>query len=293
MNTLTTIFAGLLVWASLTTVATSQSRDGAASSAGPHPAPLDILIVAPHADDEAIGCTAVMLRAIKAGKRVGIVVVTNGDGFPKAAAAITKKPQDQLVPADFIKLTGIRQQHTLTAMKKIGVKAAELIFLGYPDAGLGGVYAAEGTEPFRQRFTQKNETYGVVVPDYHTQVHGQPAPYVRDSVVGDMTEIIKACKPKEIYVTNEVDGHGEHRVSFWVVRDAVQAAGWRGTIFTYLVHGHTLPKGPVVRLSLTAEELEKKRAVVEEYAKHMSPIHDRLAEKFTKPEEIFWPIRIK
>jgi hypothetical protein len=49
----------------------------------------------------------------------------------------------------------------------------------------------------------------------------------------------------------------------------------------------------VVRLSLTAEELEKKRATIEEYARHLSPIHDKLAEKFTKPEEVFWPIRIQ
>ena len=108
MKLWTTTLAGLVVWASLANVAMSQPRNGAASSAKPQPALLDILIVAPHSDDEAIGCTSVMLRAIKAGKRVGIVVVTNGDGFPKAAAAITKKPPDQLVPADFIKLTGIR-----------------------------------------------------------------------------------------------------------------------------------------------------------------------------------------
>jgi len=216
-----------------------------------------------------------------------------GDGFPKAAAPVTKKPQDQLVPDDFIKLTGIRQQHTLAAMTRIGLKAEDLLFLGYPDAGLGEVYAAEGSVPFRQRFTRKNETYGAVVPDYYTRVYGHPAPYTRASVVGDMTEIIKARQPKEIYVTNEVDGHAEHRVSFWVVRDAVQAAGWRGTISTYLVHGHTLPEGPERRLRLTAEELDKKRATIEEYAKHLSPIHDRLAEKFTKPEEVFWPIRIE
>ena len=91
MKRLTTTLAGLLVWAFLASVAMPQPRDGAASSAGLQPAPLDILIVAPHSDDEAIGCTAVILRAIKAGKRGGIVVVTNGDGFPKAAAAITKK----------------------------------------------------------------------------------------------------------------------------------------------------------------------------------------------------------
>ena len=41
-------------------------------------------------------------------------------------------------------------------MTQIGVKEAELVFLGYPDAGLGGVYAAEGSVPFRQRSTQKS-----------------------------------------------------------------------------------------------------------------------------------------
>jgi LmbE family N-acetylglucosaminyl deacetylase len=291
MKLWTSYLAGLLAWASL--IAVAQFRDAVAFAVEPQPAPLDILIVAPHSDDEAIGCTAVIMRAITAGKRIGVVVVTNGDGFPKAAAAITKKPRDQLVPEDYIKLTGIRQQHTLTAMRQLGLKTEDLVFLGYPDAGLGRVYAAEGSAPFRQRFTQEDETYGVIVPDYHTQVHGHPAPYTRASVVGDLTEIIKARQPKEIYVTSEVDGHAEHRVSFWVVRDAVKAAGWRGTVFTYLVHGHTPPKGPELRLRLTAEEFEKKKAIIQEYAKHMSPIHDRLAEKFTKPEEVFWPVRIE
>ncbi len=288
-----TTLASLFVWAFLANVTISQPRREAISAAGLQEVPLDILVVAPHSDDEAIGCTVVMLRAIKEGKRVGVVVVTNGDGFPKAAAAVADKPQDELTPADFIKLTGIRQQHSVTAMSRIGVQAADLIFLGYPDAGLKQVYAAEGPVPFRQKFTQKNETYGVVLPDYHSQAHGRPAPYIRASVVGDLTEIIKARKPKEIYVTNEADVHGEHQASFWIVRDAVRAADWRGTIFTYLVHGHTLPKGPMHRLRLTADELELKRKAIEEYAKHLSPIHDKLAEKFTKPEEVFWTIRIE
>ena len=86
MRLWTTHLAGLLVWASL--IAMPQSRDAVGFAAEAQPAPFDILIVAPHSDDEAIGCTAVTMRAIKAGKRVGVVVVTNGDGFPKAAAAI-------------------------------------------------------------------------------------------------------------------------------------------------------------------------------------------------------------
>ena len=38
---------------------------------------LDILVIAPHPDDEAIGCTAVMLQAIEQKQRVGVVVLVN------------------------------------------------------------------------------------------------------------------------------------------------------------------------------------------------------------------------
>src|SRR5215831_4337306 len=71
--------------------------------------PLDVLIVAPHSDDEAIGCTGVILRAVAEKKRVGVVVVTAGDGFPKAAAAAAKKQVEELKPDDFVALAALRQ----------------------------------------------------------------------------------------------------------------------------------------------------------------------------------------
>lgn len=262
---------------------------GASVNAEP---PLDVLVVAPHSDDEAIGCATVMSRAIREGQRVGIVVVTNGDGHVRAAAAIAKKPVEDLVPEDFVMLTATRQQHTLTAMTGIGVPADEIAFLGYPDVGLKDVYAAEGPEPVRQRYTLKDETYGVVVPDYHTRVHGKPAPYLRASVVGDMAEIIRARQPKEIYVTNERDTHNEHQATFWVVRDAARAAGWRGSLATFVVHGDELPSGEPRRVRLTEDEVANKRALLEEYARHMSPVHDDLADKYTKAEEVFWDVPI-
>src|SRR5437870_2550212 len=84
------------------------------------PAPLDILVIAPHPDDEAIGCAAVMLRALQKKQRVGVVLVTNGDGYPQAAAAVAKKPEARLEPADFLRLARIRQQHSVGALSKIG-----------------------------------------------------------------------------------------------------------------------------------------------------------------------------
>lgn len=256
----------------------------------------DILVVAPHSDDEAIGCAGVMMNAIAAGKRVGVVVVTNGDGFPQAASAVSKKPADQLVASDYVALTSLRQKHSIDAMRSLGLRADDLIFLGYPDGPLSKVYEANGTEPVRSAFTLKSETYGGVVPDYHTRVHGRPAPYTKASLVDDLAEIIRARKPQEIYVTHEADPPipGDHQITFCFVRDAIGVASWKGAVWAYVVHGQdrVRPSEPLRRVKLTPEQFARKRTLIEMYQVGMSPVHDNLAERFTRPEELFWRIEL-
>ncbi len=252
------------------------------------PQRLDVLIVAPHSDDEAIGCTGVMLRAIEHEQHVGVVVVTAGDGFPKAAAALAKKEPGQLMAEDFVQLAALRQRHSLHAMQRLGLDADDLMFLGYPDGGLAAMYAAQDDKPYRQPFTGKSETYGPVAADYHRRVHERPAPYVRAAVLGDLTEIIKSRRPKDIYVTGPTDSHADHSATFYFTRDAARAAGHRGPLWTFVVHGREPQQPPDRRLTLTDAELKTKRAVLEGYQVGVSPIHDRLAATYTKPEERFW-----
>ena len=121
-------------------------------------AKLDLLIVAPHSDDEAIGCATVIMRAVADKKRPGVVVLTAGDGFPKAAAAVAKKPIDQLTADDFLALAALRQRHSAEAMRRLGVRDQDLFFLGYPDGGLAAVYDAAVDSPYRQPFTGRTET---------------------------------------------------------------------------------------------------------------------------------------
>ncbi len=256
------------------------------------PAPLDILVIAPHPDDEAIGCTAVMLRALRKKQRVGVVLVTNGDGYPQAAAAVAKKPEARLEPADFLRLARIRQQHSVDALGTIGVRREDLVSLGYPDSGLKAIYESKDDEPYRQPFTGKAETYAAVIRDYHTLAHGRPAAYTRASVLADLEEIIKARKPGEVYVTGEADTHPDHRATFWFVRDAARAAGYRRPLFTFVVHGKP-PGGPAHRVALTEAEQDRKRAILKEYQTMLSPVHDHLAQEFTREEEVFWLVRIE
>jgi LmbE family N-acetylglucosaminyl deacetylase len=255
-------------------------------------APLDVVVVAPHPDDEALGCAGVLLQAIEKKQRVGVVLVTNGDGFPKAAAVVAKKTEAQLDAADFVRLAAVRQQHSVGALMRIGVRPGDLMSLGYPDSGLKAIYEAKAQTPYKQQFTGESETYGVVLRDYHALAHGRPAPYVRSSVLGDLVDIVQTRKPKEIYVTSEADTHPDHKATFWFVRDAAKAAGYRGTLFTFVVHGKA-PPGTTHRVALTDAERVRKRALIEEYQVKLSPIHDDLAEKFTRAEEVFWRIRIE
>jgi LmbE family N-acetylglucosaminyl deacetylase len=133
----------------------------------------------------------------------------------------------------------------------------------------------------------------VVVRDYHSLTHGRSAPYTKASVLGDLKEIIQTRQPREIFVTNEADSHPDHRATFWFVRDAARAAGYRGSLFTYVVHGKEPTEAPGRRITLNQALLDRKKAVIEEYQAGLSPLHDNLAAKFAKPEEVFWPVRIE
>jgi LmbE family N-acetylglucosaminyl deacetylase len=255
--------------------------------------PLDVLVIAPHPDDEVIGCAGIILQALKQHRRVGVVVITSGDGFPAIAAVVGKKDKNAVGPDDFLKAGALRQGHSVQAMARLGLPKDELFFLGYPDSGLEKIYTMNGSATFRQMFTRKSETYGVTVPDYHSIRHGKPAPYLKASVVGDIAEIIRERQPKEIYVTHEADTHGDHRAAFWYVRDAVQAANFQGDFFTYVVHGAPPSQPPDRRLILSKTQMESKRAALIDHQQGTSPVHDRLADEYMKPEELFWKIRVE
>jgi len=252
---------------------------------GSHHGPFDILIFAPHPDDEVLGCAGVILQALEARKNVGVVVLTNGDGFPKAASITTGTPQDKLAPAEFLKLAAERQRQSIDGMAVLGVPIANLTFLGYPDSLLAKLYESESTTPFRQRFTGKDATYSLVGSDYHSAAHGQPAPFTRASLLSNLVEIIQKAAPKGIYVTHELDNHADHRAAHWFVRDAARLAGFRAPLRTYIVHGTKQPALQIVRIPLTAAQVEKKRAAIKP---HQIPVvHDTLHEH-ARSEELFF-----
>jgi LmbE family N-acetylglucosaminyl deacetylase len=285
---------------------------------------VDLLVFGPHPDDEVLACSGIIRQALTAGRRVKVVLFTNGDGLPDFASSLARKPGAKLAPEDFLELARHRQKQSQTSFDILGGKSGDLIFLGYPDAGLDKVYDAKGKEPFEQKFTRKSETYGPAQPDYHSAVHGRPSPYTYDAALADVIELIRTLKPLEIYVTTEGDEHLDHKAAFRFVRDALKAVGHDCELYTYANHagpewpwplgytpnnrfeahdvkGQQSPRGvpwpPTRRVPLPPEVVQLKLSAIQASMIPMAEGGQRRFEfrreyfkSFAKIEEVFWAV---
>ena len=87
--------------------------------AGPDP----ILILAPHPDDESLGCGGLIRQACAAGMDVSVAILTDG----------TKShPNSREYPAP--RLRAVREAEAMAAVAVLGLARDRLSFLGYPDA---------------------------------------------------------------------------------------------------------------------------------------------------------------
>ena len=82
-----------------------------------------ILFLAPHPDDESLGCFGYMYKAIKAGAKVMVVVLTDGKFTAKSE---------------------IRYAETIKTLSEVGLSKKNIFFLGFKDIGLGNAnYCSE------------------------------------------------------------------------------------------------------------------------------------------------------
>lgn len=84
-----------------------------------------LLIIAPHPDDEAFGCSGMVQRLQQVGKEVYLVIMTGGEGSHRCCCT---------VGADELKRN--RRMLTLKANRLLGLDASHITFLDYPDGGI-------------------------------------------------------------------------------------------------------------------------------------------------------------
>ncbi len=112
------------------------------------------LIVAPHPDDETIGCAGLILRLRRRGARVDIVIVTDGGASHRGSAAFPRA-----------RLVATRAREARRAAMLLGVSAARLHLLAHPDGGLDTLPRSARTRLARQLARFRADLVAMPLPD--------------------------------------------------------------------------------------------------------------------------------
>ncbi|WP_052050697.1 PIG-L deacetylase family protein [Leptolyngbya sp. KIOST-1] len=143
-----------------------------------------VLVVAPHPDDETLGCGGAIAQLRSQGCAVRVLVVSDG---------ANSHPRSRLYPPS--RLRALRQAETLTALAGLGVEATEVTFLGLPD---GSVPHLVGAPPRR---------------------HSAAAPLA----LAQCQHYLGLSAPQTIFLPYQFDPHRDHRATWQLIRGAAAA----------------------------------------------------------------------
>jgi len=190
-----------------------------------------LLILAPHPDDEVLGCGGVIQQAVALGLPLRIVFLTYGDFYEWSFLWYEKRP---VLTARGVKGMGeIRHGEALAADATLGAPAVDLAFLGYPDFGtLKMWYGAWG----RARPVRGMLSRATAVP--YQDAFRPGAPYKGDEVLKDLTTILRQFRPTKVFVSHPADHHPDHKAFYLFARVALfdVAPEVRPRVYPYLVH---------------------------------------------------------
>jgi LmbE family N-acetylglucosaminyl deacetylase len=202
-----------------------------------------ILVLAPHPDDETIGTGGVIQEAIRAGADVRVVLFTNGENNELAFIVYKKRPI--LLGKDVLSMGEVRHKETLVAMNVLGLSSEKVIALGYPDYGTMEImtkYWGVGTKkPFRGMLSRVR-----YVPFKDTL--SPKAPYIGESILSDLKQIILDFQPTKIFVSHPADVNRDHRalylflrVALWDIQELIKPP----QVYPYIIHviGWPKPRG--------------------------------------------------
>ena len=182
----------------------------------------DIVIFAPHQDDEILGAYEIIRQQPE---HTYVVFLTNGDD---EGAEVGKT----------------RWLESRKAQTHLGVPEDHMIALGYADTGMPREVSFlwrlwhEGDQTLVPSHVGAHTYHPDGGKEYHLAHWGAHAAYTRLAVLADVRGVLEDIRPGTIYVTNEDDVHGDHAAAPLFVCAAIdQMADYTPTIYRYHVHG--------------------------------------------------------
>ncbi|MGB9706978.1 MAG: PIG-L family deacetylase [Microgenomates group bacterium] len=183
-----------------------------------------ILIFAPHPDDEALACGGLIAYLSQRKIPKKIVFLTVGDGNPYS---FWEKRKIKYAPQEFIKIGIRRQKEALEALKKLGVKQEEVIFLGYPDTKLEKLFKTP-------KKTIGNRGGLDFVPyefclDFRKEAKGK-------NLLDSLKKIIVDFRPTKVFLPHRKESNSDHRAVFLFLNEVLKTLKFKPQVFQYLIH---------------------------------------------------------
>lgn len=259
-----------------------------------------ILIVAPHIDDEIIGNAGLIQRALSIGAKIKIIYVTNGDN--NLNTIIGEDKNLRIHGSDFIALGENRMNEGKNAIKILGLKEENIIFLGYPDKGLSQLFSNYYSIDKKYPTKGTKFTYNPYAGTYR-----EKQDYNGENLFNDLSKIINDYKPSIISIPHFADIHTDHKSCFRFVdkylseNDIIDIKVWM-----YLVHYKNYPadkfinfkkflyppqklfgQGNWFSLDLSESEIQSKLEALEANKSQMIKVPIIDLRRFVKRNEIF------
>ena len=214
-----------------------------------------ILILAPHPDDEVLGCGGVIQRAVQLKLPIKIVFLTYGDNNQWSFLVYRKHPV--LKSKAILKMGEVRRKEAIEAAKVLGLSPDQLIFLGYPDFRTLTIWYAHWQDqpPAKGMFSRVT-----AVP--YSDAFRPGSPYKGEEILKDLKDIFNDFKPTKIFLSHPADHNPDHRALYLFSRIALWELEGQinPTLYPYLIHfkNWPQPKGDKPNEQITPPSLFEK-----------------------------------
>lgn len=203
----------------------------------------NLLVIAPHPDDEVLAVGGLIQRVLAGNGRVAIVLITNGDGQYLAPLAADGRISHN--PIAYITLGQRRQAETISALKQLGVGEASIYFLGYPDGRLQDLWLSSWptATPVTAPYTRASKSP-------YDNNYNPDAIYRGLDLSSDLTAILQEFQPDIVAIPHPLDTHPDHAAvshfaQFTLAYYLPPPGGAFPTVLGYLIHyeAYPLPRG--------------------------------------------------
>lgn len=208
----------------------------------------NILIFAPHNDDEILGTGGIIQDCVDSDVSVKVAILTNGDG------QIRRPNFLPFFRADFVKLGYKRQKESIDALEYLGLGEEDVEFFGYPDRGLSKMWTTNWTREnsYYSKYTKTNRSP-------YDNSFTENVPYCGSAAVEDVMSLISKVNPDVIYLPHPNDTHPDHWATNGLVLYGLERLKNQGdedfqgvSALNYLVHSvnFPFPRGKFLESSL-------------------------------------------